>query len=564
MLNYQKQIALLLTEQLQNVDKNTILSLIEIPPKDDMGDYAFPCFKLAKVLRKSPKLIAEELAKNIELRPFLQRVSAEGPYVNFYINNSHFAKNVLETIFEAGTDYAKLSNNNKTVVIDYSSPNIAKPFHVGHLRSTILGQSLYNIYTHLGYDCIGVNHLGDWGTQFGKQILAYKLWGNDEVIKKDPIKEFVKLYVKFHDEADKNPKLVDEARAWLKKLEEGDEEAIAIWKWTGEESLKEFNMFYKKLGVKFDYNTGESFYIDKVPAVIAELQQKNLLTTSEGAQVVELGEDIPPCLIMKADGTTIYASRDIAAVLYRKKTFDFDKVIYLTDYSQNLHFKQWIKVVELMGYDFAKDIVHASFGRVSLASGRMQTRKGNVILLEQLLNEALTKTNQVIEERNPDLPNKEKVAEQVAVGSIIFNDLYNNRISDIVFNWDEVLNFEGETGPYLQYAYARSCRVLEKCNVEISTDINYELLNDVESINLLKSIYKFPQEILKAAEEYEPSLIGRQVMRIARNFSKFYNTNHILTEDQELCKARALLCFAANTAIKVGLNLLNMPAPTRM
>ncbi len=564
MLNYKAQIAELIKKQLDEIEVEQISYAIEIPPKPEMGDYAFPCFKLARILRRSPQQIAAELAQKINMHPFLKRVQAAGPYVNFFLNYTTLAQDVLSSVYLGGTGFARKPGNDKTIVIDYSSPNIAKPFHIGHLRSTIIGQSLYNIYTYLGYNCVGINHLGDWGTQFGKQILAYKLWGDDTAISQNPIKEFVKLYIRFHDEAEQNPDLNDQARAWFKKLENGDREARDIWKWMGEESLKEFAVLYEKLNVSFDHNTGESFYLDKVPEIVEMLQAKGLLIESDGAYVVELGEDMPPCLIIKADGTTIYTSRDIAAAFYRKRTFNFDKALYLTDYAQNLHFKQWIKVIELMGMDFAQDLIHASFGRVRLTEGPMQTRKGTSILLEELLNEAYKKTLSIIAERNPNLPDREKVAEQVAVGAIIFNDLYNNRMSDIVFNWEEVLNFDGETGPYLQYTYARSCRVLEKCPVDVTDDIDYSILDEPETISLIKSIYHLPEVITRAGAEYEPSVLSRHIMQIARNFNRFYHNNQIICEDDEKLKARLLMCYAANKVIKIGLDLLNMPSPERM
>ncbi|MFP4457384.1 MAG: arginine--tRNA ligase [Clostridia bacterium] len=564
MIDCKKIISELLVNEIDNLDYQQIYDLIEVPPRAEMGDFALPCFKFAKIMRKSPNQIAknfEDLGINHSI---FSQIVAQGPYLNFFLDYKEFAKSLLSEIFDKNKEYGSEEEKNKNIVIDYSSPNIAKPFHIGHLRSTVIGQSLYNIYSHLGYSCIGINHLGDWGTQFGKQILAYKMWGDEKVVEKDPINELVKLYVKFHEEADKNPQLEDKAREWFKRLENGDQEALKIWKSISKASMEEFNKLYSILGIDFDFNTGESFYRDKVDPVINELEEKNLIKESQGALIVDLGEEMPPCLIKKADGTTIYTSRDIAAAFYRKNTFDFHKALYVTDYSQSLHFKQWIKVIELMGYDWADNIFHVPFGRVRLTEGKMQTRKGNVILLKEVLSEAIDKTRNIIQERNPELPNREIIAKDVAVGALIFNDLYNNRINDIVFDWDELLNFEGETGPYIQYTFARSCRVLEKSVDAITPNIDYSLLTDQESIDLLKVLYDFPNAIKEAAHQLEPSLVSRQVMKIARAFNRFYHNNQIIVDQENIRLARLLLCYSANVALEIGLNLLNMPTPNRM
>lgn len=564
MLDCKKIIAELLMNQVNNLSYNEIYEMIEVPPRAGMGDYALPCFQLAKTMRKSPVQIASELEKLDFDELLFDKIIAEGPYLNFYLSYKEFAKRLLFDIFNENLKFGGGNEKGQNVVIDYSSPNIAKPFHIGHLRSTVIGQALYNIHTHLGYNCVGINHLGDWGTQFGKQILAYKMWGNDSIIEKDPINELVKLYVKFHEEAEENPALDDQAREWFKKLENGNQEALSVWESISKVSMEEFNELYSLLGISFDYNTGESFYRDKVGPVIEELKEKGLLEESEGAQIVDLGEDMPPCLIQKADGTTIYTSRDIAAAFYRKKEFDFVKALYVTDYSQNLHFRQWIKVVKLMGYDWADDIYHVPFGRIRLAEGRMQTRKGNIILLKDVISEAIEKTSKIIQQHNPDLPDKDKVAEQVAIGALIFNDLYNNRINDIVFDWDELLNFEGETGPYVQYTYARSCRVLEKANANIKPDVDYNILTDQESIDLLKALYDFPEAIFEAANQLEPSILSRQIMKIARAYNRFYHNNQIIVEEENIRDARLLLCYSANLSLEIGLKLLHIPAPKRM
>jgi arginyl-tRNA synthetase len=564
MFDCKKIISELLMKEIDDLSYEQIYDLIEVPPRVEMGDFALPCFKLAQIMRKSPVQIANDLAQKEYGHKLFDKISSEGPYLNFFLDYKEFAKLLLGHIYKENKKYGSQSEKNENIVIDYSSPNIAKPFHIGHLRSTVIGQSLYNLYNHLGYTSIGINHLGDWGTQFGKQILAYKKWGNKEIIDQDPINELVKLYVKFHNEAEENPDLEVKAREWFKKLENGNEEALKIWKSISKASMEEFNKLYEILGIKFDFNTGESFYRDKVDPVIEELEEKNILKESQGALIVDLGEDMPPCLIKKADGTTIYTSRDIAAAFYRKNTFDFSKALYVTDYSQSLHFKQWIKVIELMGYDWADDIYHVPFGRVRLSEGRMQTRKGNVILLKEVLTEAIEKTKSIIEERNPDLENKDQVAQDVAVGALIFNDLYNNRINDIVFDWDELLNFEGETGPYVQYTYARSCRVLEKAVDDIKTEVDYSILTDTESIELMKALYEFPSSIIDASEQLEPSIISRQIMKIARSFNRFYHNNQIIIDDENIRHARLLLCYSANITLEIGLKLLNMPTPTKM
>lgn len=564
MIDYKQKISELLHKQLPVISMEDIYTLVEKPPKADMGDFSLPCFKLARQLRKNPSQIATELSTSLTTKPYFARIIAIGPYVNFYLNRALFAQDLLKTIYDNPLEFGKQVPKNKTIVIDFSSPNIAKPFHIGHLRTTVIGNALYHIYQHLGYKCVGINHLGDWGTQFGKQVLAYKLWGDDEIIEKDPINELVKLYVLFHEKAKEFPTLEDQARECFKQLEEGDEDALRIWRWISNVSLKEFKALYKRLNINFDYHTGESFYRDKVSGVINELKEKNLLIESEGAQVVDLGEDIPPCLITKKDGTTIYTSRDIAAAFYRKNTFDFYEALYVVDYSQSLHFKQWIKVIDLMGYEWASHIHHVPFGRVRFAEGKMQTRKGNVILLKDVLNEAVEKTQKIIEARNPNLPNKDDVAEQVAIGAIIFNDLYNNRISDVIFDWDKLLNFDGETGPYVQYTYARSCRVLEKATEALTKEIDYAQFEDDRYFELLKALYAFPDAIIKAGENREPSLISRQIMTIAQTFNRFYHDFQIIVDDPKTQQTRLMICYVVNQVLETGLKLLGIKTPKRM
>ena len=452
-------------------------------------------------------------------------------------------------------------------MIDYSSPNIAKPFHVGHLRSTVIGNAIYKIHEELGYHCEGINHLGDWGTQFGKLIVAYKKWGSKEAVEKDGIQELMRIYVKFHDEAEKHPelKMDDEARLWFVKMQEGDEEALTLWKWFYDISIKEFERVYEMLGVKFDAYTGESFYNDKMDAVVQELKDKNLLKESEGAMIVDLEDkNMPPCLIIRKDGGTLYATRDITAALYRKKTYNFDKCIYLTALDQNLHFAQWFEVIHKMGYDWYKDLIHVPFGLVSLDSGKLSTRHGHVVLMEDLLNQACAETKRIIEEKNPNLENKEEIAKQVGIGAVIFNDLYNTRIKDVVFSWERMLNFDGETGPYVQYTHARACSILKRAGEPDFSDIHFEALSDEASLDVCKLLEAFPDKIKDAAAKLEPSVVTRHLVAIAQAFNKFYHDNPILSSEPEVRQARLAIVFSVKTVLKKGLALLGIEAPEQM
>ena len=495
-MDFKAEIASAIAQTL-DIDKNDVLEAVEIPPDKAMGDYAYPCFRLAKVLRKAPPLIAADLAEKIQLPSFVKEVKVVGAYLNFFTDKSVFAETIISKVFAEKENYGKSKEGEgKNIVIDYSSPNIAKPFHVGHLRSTVIGNAIYKIYEFLGYNCVGINHLGDWGTQFGKLITAYKMWGNAEAVEKDGISELMRIYVKFHEEAEKDPSLNDTARAWFVKMQDGDEEAISLWKWFKDISLKEFERVYKTLDVSFDSYAGESFYNDKMAAVVEELKEKNLLKESNGAMIVDLEDaKMPPCLIIRSDGGTLYATRDITAALYRKKTYDFEKCIYVTAIDQNLHFAQWFKVIEKMGYDWYKNLVHVPFGLVSLESGKLSTRKGNVVLMEDLLSEAVKKTAAIIEEKNPNLPNKEEVAKEVGIGAVIFDDLYNGRIKDIVFSWEKMLSFEGETGPYVQYTNARACSVLRKAEEEADGNVDFSLLTDDVTVEVIKLIASFNDKV---------------------------------------------------------------------
>lgn len=563
-MNFIKEIAAIVAKA-ADLDISEVENLIEIP-KPGMGDYAFPCFKLAKVMKKAPQIIASEIAEKIKKPEFVEKINVLNAYINFYVNKTVFVENVLKKVSEKDSKYIGSDiGKGKTIVIDYSSPNIAKPFHIGHLRSTAIGNSLYKIYKALGYNVVGINHLGDWGTQFGKLIVAYKLWGNKEAVERDDIKELSRIYVKFHEEAEKNPSLNDEARSWLVKMQEGDKEAIDLWKWFCDISMKEFNRIYKRLNITFDSYAGESFYNDKMQAVVDELREKNLLTESQGAQIVDLEKyNMPPCLILRSDGGTLYPTRDIAAAFYRKKTYNFDKCIYVTALDQNLHFAQWFKVIELMGYDWAKDLVHTPFGLVSLGDGKLSTRKGHVVLMEDILNMSVEKTKNIIEEKNPNLENKDEIAEEVGIGAIIFEDLFNSRIKNVVFDFDRMLNFDGETGPYAQYTHARACSIIKRAGIDVDENIDYSLLNDEASFNVCKVINEFPDKLAEAADKNEPYIIARQIIEVCKAFNKFYNENNILNSEDSVKNARLKLVYAVRDILKDGLDLLGVSAPEQM
>lgn len=552
---------------IDDLNVEDISLMLEIPPNSELGDYAFPCFKLAKTYRKAPKVIADEIAGKLKDDELIERIEVVGAYINIFVNKVNFISNVYNEFCKKDKNYGELNyGEGKTVVIDYSSPNIAKSFHIGHLRTTVIGNSLYKIHKCLGYNTIGVNHLGDWGTQFGKLIVAYKKWGVKEDIESIGISELNRIYVKFHEEAEKDENLNDEARNWFTEMEKGNEEALELWSWFKEISMKEFNRVYELLGIKFDSFNGESFYNDKMQDVINELEDKQLLELSEGARIVDLSDaDMPPCLITKKDGSSLYATRDIAAALYRKKTYDFEKNIYVTGLAQNLHFSQWFKVIEKMGYDWNDKLTHVSFGMVSMNNGKLSTRKGNVILLEDLLKESIEKTKKIIEAKNPNLANKEEIAKQIGIGAIIFNDLFNNRIKDVVFSWENILNFEGETGPYIQYTNARACSLLKKGNYEVlNKNINFDLVKDEYSMAIFKLIENFPIKIKEAADKLEPSLLTRFIVDVAKAFNKFYNENPILVEDEELKNARLSIVYTVSVIITKGLSLLGIDAPNQM
>lgn len=556
----------LITDSIEELDRETVSRILEIPPQEDMGDFAFPCFQLAKIFRKAPNMIAEEVAGKIPKTDFVTKIEAMGPYVNFFINREMFVKEMIKQVSVDNYGSSDIGCG-KTICIDYSSPNVAKNFHVGHLRTTLIGNSIYRIYKKLGYKVERINHLGDWGTQFGKLIVAYKKWGSREAVEKNGISELMKIYVKFHEEAEKDDTLNDKARAWFVKMEQGDEEALSIWEWFKDISLIEYKRIYELLDVDFDSYAGESFYRDKTSAVVDELKEKGMLKESEGAFIVDLEEyDMTPCLIMKKDGSSIYATRDLAAIFYRKNTYDFEKCIYVTGMEQKLHFAQVFKVVELMGYEWAKtDLIHVPYGLVSLEGGKLSTRSGNIIYAEDILRESVSKIKEVINDKNPDLEDKDDVAKMVGIGAIIFNDLYNQRIKDVTFSWDKIHSFDGETGPYVQYTYARAASVLRKTGItEVSEEIDFSFLTDEASVSLLKELIRFPEVVKTAAERLEPSVVARFVMSVAQAFNHFYHENQCNVEDEKLKGARVKLVIIAKKAIKDGLDLLGIKCPEQM
>lgn len=565
-MDYKLELAKQLDINIDVLSVADILNSLEVPSNSDLGDFAFPCFKLAKAYKKAPPVIAQELKESLSDIPFIEKVEATGPYLNFFVKKSDYVQKIVSEVLEKGEDFGSSSlGEGKLILIDYSSPNICKPFHVGHLRSTLIGSALIKIHKKLGYDTFGINYLGDWGTQFGKLIVAYKKWGNKEDVERDEIVELTRLYVKFHDEADKDESLNDEARAWLLKMQNNDKEAIELWQWFKDISIKEYDRIYDRLGVTFDNSDGESFYNDKMTPIVDELREKDLLVESNGAQIVDLDEfNLPPCLILRSDGGTLYPTRDLAAAKYRKEHYNFYKALYLTGADQKLHFAQWFRVIELMGYDWYKDLEHVAFGMVSLEQGKLSTRKGHVVLMEDLLDEAVKKTYAIINEKNPNLPNKEQTAEDVGIGAVIFNDLFNGRVKDVVFSWDRMLNFDGETGPYVQYTHARACSVLNKGNYDENAKVNYDLLSDPESLELAKLFDGFNDRLVLASEKSEPYIVTRHVVEIAKAFNKFYHENIILVEDTELKNARLAIVKATKDTLKMGLELLGINAPTSM
>ena len=570
MISYKEKIADILAPQIDGLEKDEIMGMIEAPADSKMGDYAFPCFKLAKIMRKAPPMIAKTIADAIRDDSVFEKVENVNAYVNMFISKEEFAQAVVNEVIAMGDDFGRSDiGHGKKVIVEYSSPNIAKPFHIGHIRSTVIGNSIYKIYDFLGYDTMRINHLGDYGTQFGKMICAYRRWGSKEDVINEPIKSLLSYYTKFHEEAEKDPSLEDEARAIFARLEKGEKEEVELWQWFRDESLKEFNRVYDMLGITFDSYNGESFYSDKMPRFVEELKDKGLLIEDEGAQIVKLDDyDLPPALITKSDGSTLYITRDIAAAVYRKETYDFYKNIYVVASQQNLHFQQWIQVIELLGYEWARDCVHVPFGLVSMEDGTMSTRQGRVIFLEDVLNRAVEQTKQIIIEKNVNTENIEETAKDVGIGAVVFNELSNYRIKDYVFSWDKVLNFEGETGPYVQYTHARACSILRNAGDDIVAKaregFDAKYITAESAHRLMKLIYEMPEVIVEAGEKYEPSVVTRHIVDIAQGFNKFYHDEHILVDNEDEKIAKVALVMAAKAAIKNGLGLLGMKAPEKM
>ena len=550
------------------LNEEELKSYIEIPMDNKNGDYAFPCFKLAKELRQAPPVIANNIKEKIEIdNNIIKDIQVIGGYLNFYINKNYLTKEVLGEI-SSKDQYGKSEvGKGKNIVIDYSSPNIAKPFHIGHLRSTVIGGALYNIYKYLGYNVTGINHLGDYGTQFGKLIEGYKMWNKEYDIEKDPIGELTKIYIRINQACKDDEKILEACRDNFKKLEKGDPYCVQLWEKFRELSLKEFQKVYDLLGSKFDSWNGESFYSDKMQEVIDILKQKGKLTDSQGAKIVDLEADgiDTPCIIEKSNGSSTYATRDLAAILYRARTYDFDKALYLTSYEQTLHFKQVFTVAKYLGLDekYTKGLIHVSFGMVQLPTGKMSTREGNIIKLEELLNESIERAEKIIEEKNPDLENKKEIAKKVGVGAVIFNDLSNSRIKDEIFEWDKILNFQGETGPYIQYTYVRTKSILEKAGeLPEYNNINVEKINDKYSQEIIKLLYNFEETLIQVTKKEEPSILSRYLIDLAKAFSIFYNENKIITE--EVQNARVYLTYAVNQVLKNGANLLGIQMPDKM
>ncbi|MCB4943197.1 arginine--tRNA ligase [Streptococcus mutans] len=563
-MNHNRLIAKEIAAIVPALEQETILNLLEKPKKSSMGDLAFPTFSLAKTMRKAPQIIASELVGQIN-NSYFEKVEAVGPYINFFLNKSEISAQVLKEVIKKREDYAQVAiGQGRNIVIDLSSPNIAKPFSIGHLRSTVIGDALSNIFQKLGYETIKINHLGDWGKQFGMLIVAYKKWGSEEAVRSHPIDELLKLYVRINAETKNHPELDEEAREWFRKLENNDEEALALWQWFRDESLMEFNRLYAELGIDFDSYNGEAFYNDKMEEVVQLLAEKGLLEESKGAQVVNLEKYgiEHPALIKKSDGATLYITRDLAAAIYRKRTYDFAKAIYVVGQEQTAHFKQLKAVLAEMGYAWSKDIQHVSFGLVTKNGQKLSTRKGNVILLEPTIAEAVKRSLAQIDTKNPDLVNKEAVAHAVGVGAIKFYDLKTDRTNGYDFDLEAMVSFEGETGPYVQYAHARIQSILRKADFQPQATENYQL-NDTESWEIIKLIQDFPNTIVRAADNFEPSLIARFAIHLAQSFNKYYAYTRILDNSPER-DSRLALSYATATVLKEALALLGVEAPNEM
>lgn len=572
MKNFRNELATLLVEHIEGLELSQIEYALEMPPTPDMGDYAFPCFSLAKVLRKAPPMIANDLKSKLdqEALPWIDRIEVKGAYLNFFLAPEALAEEMLLAVWKEGAKYGSTTQGEgQSIVVEYSSTNIAKPFHIGHIRSTVQGDVLASLYEFLGYDTVRINYLGDYGTQFGMLINAYRLWGSKEKIEANPIQELLELYVRYNKEAKEDEALMDQARDSFLALENDEPEAVEIWSWFKEISLKEFNRVYDMLNIRFDSYDGESYHSQFIPAVMEELEEKKLLKVDDGATIIDLGEDMPPAMVLKSNGSSTYLTRDIATALNRKRIYDFKENLYVVGTQQNLHFQQLRAVLKRMGYDWYESVEHVPFGMVSVADGALSTREGNVIFLEDVLNGAIEKTRKIMEDRNADIEDIDKIAKQVGIGAIKFQELYNNRIKDYVFDWDQILNFDGETGPYVQYSRARANRVVERAKtelaIEVTTDVDFKLLKLEEERQLARVLYDFPSVVQAAVAKKEPSMVTRHTVEIAKAFNKFYNRAPILNaEDEDLTKVRLLMTWATSSVIVTALDLLGIEAPERM
>ena len=569
MINFKNIVANAISKVV-NINETEIEMSIEKPKGSENGDYAFPCFRLAKELHKAPQMIANDIKENIKVdENQITKIEVVGGYLNFFINKEILVEEVLNEMSE-DKEYGKSTiGNGKNIVIDYSAPNIAKPFHIGHLRSTVIGAALYNIYKYLGYNVTGINHLGDYGTQFGKLIEGYKLWGNEYNIEENPIDELTKIYIRINQACKEDEKVLENCRNNFKKLEDGDKYCVEIWQKFRELSLKEFQKVYDILGSKFDSWNGEAFYSDKMPEVIEILNKTGKLVESEGAKIIDLEDKgiNTPCIIEKSNGSSTYATRDLAAIMYRARTYDFDKALYITSYEQVLHFKQVFEVAKLLGLDekYTNGLEHVAFGMVLLPTGKMSTREGTSIKLSELLNEAISRAKAIIEQKNPELENKDEVAKKVGVGAVIFNDLANNRVKDEIFDWDTILNFQGETGPYIQYTYVRTKSVIEKAGgVPDISEVSSELLQDEYSIKLLKLIYDFEDVLVQVTDKNEPSILSRYLIDVAKTYSNFYNENKIINDNKNLQNARVYLTYSVGRILKTGAGLLGIEMSNKM
>lgn len=572
MLNFKSEIAKKIA-QVVKLETSELETYIEIPKDSTNGDFSFPCFRLAKELRKAPQVIASEIKEKLELEEsndIIEKIDVIGGYLNFYINKNILIKEVLSEINKEKENYgASDIGKGKNIIVEYSSPNIAKEFHIGHLRTTVIGAAFYNIYKYLGYNTIGINHLGDYGTQFGKMIEGYKRWGEEYNLEENPIEELTKMYIRINDLCKSDEDVLNACRENFRKLEEGDKECIELWNKFKELSLKEFYKTYDMLGVKFDSLNGESFYSDKMPEVIEILEKTGKLVESQGAKIVDLEDKgiNTPCIIEKTNGSTTYATRDLAAILYRARTYDFDKCIYVVAYEQNLHFKQVFEVAKLLGLDkkYTDGLTHIAYGMTRLATGKMSTREGNVIKVNELLEESVKRVLDIINEKTSEMEDKEENARKIGIGAVIFNNLCTNLIKDQIFDWNIVLNFNGETGPYIQYIYVRTKSVLEKANyIPNLEDVDFSLLEDEKSFYIIKKIYEFNNILKQVIEKNETSILARYLIELAQGYSNFYNDNKIIVEDKKVQDARLYLTYAVGNVLKIGMKLLGIEMPTKM